>query len=295
MTEIAEKVAPSTDGQMKDITSVLVTAMPDHEVFDRKKMDYWSANKGLLKARIRHLLGDVPVSQDFPQDLKFWEQFYREVLKIKVDFSDIELPSYESVLRRSEIIPVVAELTTQEIIALLKENFPIPFSIYDKFPNILECRCSVGIVPATEMNGAIRRPSGHYGVLHRGGRHADLDMKIVSVPKLEDLDKDCAFSPVWNIPITEFPKEFMSPKEYLLFAAYSTWQHSALRRSIPWFDLSWEMKLDGTAFPVLSGNGISVVALGCKYSPGKFEIESGFSASSIYGRRVRVLSSLRKA
>jgi len=313
MTEIAkdrsDTLDPSTDGQMKDITSVIVTAMPDHEVFDRKKMEYWGANKKLLKMMVRQLLEDVPDVQGHLAILKYWEQFYREVLKVKVDFSDIDLPPYGSTLCRNEIIPVVAEITTQEILGLLKENFPIPFSVKGEFPNVATFK-ELYNSPFSAIGGLAlgpNRPSGHYGILHRGGRSPDLDMKIVSVSRLEDLDmphsRDLAHILLWNTKPHGFSEEFMSPKEYLLFAAYKVWDFhrrtsgvGMLVDSPQWFDLSRNDGLHGTAFPLLSGNGYSAVALGCPYFPGRFEIEkSDHTMSGVYGRRVRVLSSLRNA
>lgn len=306
MTEIAngtsDKIDPSTDGQMKDITSVLVTAMPDHETFDREKMEYWGGNKKLLKAKIRHLLEDVPSEGVRGEILKHWEEFYREVLKVKVDFSDIDLPPQGSILRRNELIPVVAEITAQEILGLLKANFPIPFSVKGEFPHVPD-RPVLGThgPECGKIIGGMRRPPGHYGILHRGGRSPDLDMRIVFLDDWNSkVDQSDAAFVAWKGETSRpFPEEFMSPKEYLLFTSYEAWRRMHLY-TLLWYDLNREENLRGTAFPVVLTDqyGTYMPTLGCEYSAGAFVLQQDrlwSNTQGAYGRRVRVLQSLRNA
>ncbi|OGZ06305.1 MAG: hypothetical protein A2845_00695 [Candidatus Lloydbacteria bacterium RIFCSPHIGHO2_01_FULL_49_22] len=282
MSEIAEKVNPSTDGQMKDLTSVLVTAMPDHEKFPREQIEYWMKNKRLLAAKVRAVLEGAPrgLGQTTQEVLQSWERFYREILKIKVDFSDIDTPPRFSEFKA--IIPVISSISAEEIVGLLTKNFNHEFSLRDFQCNLDEL--------------SHLRPEGHYAVLHRGTRMPDLDMQITRQRATEGVVAryTCVHPPV-------DASSFMNPREYILFAAFNVWMTSG-RHSSPWFDYDiagtnfiGERALPGTAFPQMDAFDRPLAA--CCHSSNNHEchIEHPCGFENSYGRLVKVLSSLRIA
>lgn len=239
---------PSTDGQMKDITSVLVTAVPDHEDFSRAKMDYWHGNKGMLKAKVRQLLEDVPRLKDHVASIRHWEWFYRQALKTKVDFSDIELPDpSDGVAARYDIVPVVSSgtLSLVEIVEALKANFEEPFSLQWAFGSEELDKSALQLLDAVEPPEG--RPSGHYGILVRGGRSADLDAQIAFAHDGVRVKNDPFY--VFPHDIPAFPRGFMTPREYILFVAFHRFNSPWKTVRGGWCDDDGSNELNGTTFP----------------------------------------------
>src|SRR3990167_6265206 len=280
MSEIAEKVNPSTDGQMKDLTSFLVTAMPDHEKFPREQIEYWMKNKRLLAAKVRAVLEGAPrgLGQTTQEVLQSWERFYREILKIKVDFSDIDTPPRFSEFKA--IIPVISSISAEEIVGLLTKNFNHEFSLRDFQCNLDEL--------------SHLRPEGHYAVLHRGTRMPDLDMQITMLRATESETARgiYGFTGVY-LPVAVDASSFMNPKEYILFTAFNVWMASRRSHATPWFDYDiagtnfiGEKALPGTTFPQKDACDRPLAAC-CHYSNNhECHIEHPCGSENFYGRLV---------
>ncbi len=81
---------PASPGQMKDITSAVVQAIPSG--LTSEKAQRIISQKGKLKKGIEALLREIAGSDEVSEMLTEWSRFYREVFSLETDFSDLVLP-----------------------------------------------------------------------------------------------------------------------------------------------------------------------------------------------------------
>mgnify|MGYP001603236380 CR=1 FL=1 len=307
MTEIAKKTA--TDGQLKDLLSIAVTSWPNHEDVQRNIAEYWCGHKRELGARLREVVLDVPDdnSENFPNRLLKYTQFYREVLKIKVDFSDIDLSRDGKIKTEGlTIVPVISELLAQDILELLQKHFPTGMCLNDYGSDLPKCLKQEGP----------KRPKGHYAVLLRDSALPDIDARLVLADEVNPApEHDVVYTARYYKKPPPFPADLLSIKEYLLFVAFEVWTRNAVDDvddvdDVPcWYDYDSpyfqsvgngkHKDYPGTSFPVFCDLPAThqvnrFLHLGTLFSrSGQFVLEASGDVGVAWARRVRVLPSLR--
>lgn len=82
-----QTVQKATGGQIKELASALVEAIPSNITIDDAQ--YWIGKKGKLAKEVRKIFADKNQYADLIQD---WQDFYYDVFGIKADFSNLVIP-----------------------------------------------------------------------------------------------------------------------------------------------------------------------------------------------------------
>jgi len=107
-----------TPGQMKDIISAVVQAIPTNMSFDTAQ--YWIGKKTNLGDEIRNIFSKLNPLAGFITE---WQNFYRNVFGIKADFTNLRIPEKSQGFDR--LIIMAQGITPQRIYDKCAELFPV--------------------------------------------------------------------------------------------------------------------------------------------------------------------------
>ena len=107
-------------GQMKDLASAIVQAIPTDLTFDEAK--HYIGKKKPLIAEVRKIFSRVDPTDKLPVSLSDWQNFYSDVFGIETDFSNLAIPEKCDGFDRFLII--AEGMTPQKIYDKCAETFP---------------------------------------------------------------------------------------------------------------------------------------------------------------------------
>jgi hypothetical protein len=109
----------ATLGQMKDLISLLIQAIPSNLSKDDAQM--LIGRKGKLINAIRQAFKDILGANGYEEILEQWIRFYQEVFGVTVDFSDLDIPGAKDGF--NWLVVMLESLTPNKLFAKCKERF----------------------------------------------------------------------------------------------------------------------------------------------------------------------------
>lgn len=154
-----------TPGQMKDIISAVVQAIPSDMSFNTAQ--HWIGKKSKLGDEIRKIFVKFNPWAGFIAD---WQNFYRDVFVIETDFSNLRIPERRDGFDR--LIIVAQGMTPQRLYDKCVELFPCWRWTNDNLDKVVESR-------RTSKDRA-------YAIWVRDRVEADEELKNMSAEQLDE-------------------------------------------------------------------------------------------------------------
>lgn len=114
-----QTVQVATGGQIKELASALVEAIPSNIAAD--KAQYWIGKKKKLAKEIRNILFGNNSNSDYSDILPDWQNFYKNNFNQDYDFSNIAIPAKPEEGKWRLLI--IANLSLEQLYAKCKERF----------------------------------------------------------------------------------------------------------------------------------------------------------------------------
>lgn len=115
-----ETVKTATGGQIKELASALVEAIPSN--IAANKAQYWIGKKKKLAEEIRKILFGNNCS-NYPETISDWQSFYKEVFGMILDFSNVSIPEKPTKGKWRLLIITDITITLETFYAKCKEKF----------------------------------------------------------------------------------------------------------------------------------------------------------------------------